>query len=82
MAEMLMRARYNITGTFPAFYTETNFADIVPASQLSQFVHKLQELGMTRGCASTNDAVRRFCPNDPVNRGFVAMVVAQAVLAP
>jgi hypothetical protein len=80
-AEMLMRARYGITGTFPAFYSNNVFADVPPGT-LMQCANRMFELGMTKGCAATSDPTRLFCPNNPLTRAWAAMWISWAVLAP
>lgn len=66
MAAFLVRAALR-TDIFP--YLATPYFEDVPASHPAfRYVQKMKELGITKGCSAT-----RFCPDDAVTRGQMAV---------
>ncbi len=70
-------AVFLITAIFGAnsfTYTPTPYFNDVPATDpFFKFIQKLKDLGITSGCGSNN-----YCPNDPVNRAEMAVLVIAA----
>jgi hypothetical protein len=55
-------------------YTATPYFNDVPATNLFfKFIQKMKDLGITAGCGSNN-----YCPDDPVTRGEMAVLVIAA----
>lgn len=50
------------------------FGDVTPTSFGAGFIERLAERGITSGCGGGN-----FCPNDPVTRGQMAVLVIRAM---
>jgi hypothetical protein len=46
--------------------------------QLMRYIEVMARRGYTKGCGGTNDAVAQFCPNDPVNRAQIAVLIIRA----
>ena len=61
--------------TDPPAIDSSRFADVDPGAWWSQHAERLAELGIVEGCET--DPVR-FCPDDPIDRGRVAAVLARA----
>lgn len=58
----------------------SSFADVNPTSPLARYIEVMYRRGYTKGCQATIDVVQRYCPNDPVTRGQVAVFVIRAKL--
>ena len=50
----------------------------VTNQQLVRYIEVMYRRGYTKGCNATGDPVRRFCPNDLVNRAQVAVFLVRA----
>jgi Tol biopolymer transport system component len=78
MAVFLLKARHG-AGYQPPAATGTVFAD-VPASHLfAPWIEQLSREGITGGCA-TNPA--RYCPENPITRGQIAVFLVRALDLP
>lgn len=54
--------------------TAASFIDVPPSNPVFRFVEALKSAGIAGGCAPN-----RFCPNDPVTRGQMAVFLAVAL---
>jgi hypothetical protein len=69
-----------MTDNFP--YPQTPyFADVPPSHPFFRYIQKITQLGITEGCSGTSDVIARFCPDDLVTRGTMAVYVIRAKLA-
>lgn len=71
MAAFLLRALAGDTFAFPA---GQRFTDVPPSHPFFRFIQMMSVLGITSGCG--ND---RYCPDDPVTRGQMAVFVLRAL---
>jgi hypothetical protein len=56
----------------------TSFQD-VPLSNVNQkYIEVMYRRGYTKGCGATTDAVRRYCPDDYLTRGQMAVFLIRA----
>lgn len=64
----------SIEGKDPFAYTTTPYFSDVPVTHpFFKFIQKLRDLGVTSGCSAN-----RFCPDDPVTRGQMAVFIIAA----
>jgi len=56
-----------------AYSTTPYFSDVPPGNAFFRFIQKLRDLGITGGCGGDD-----YCPNDPVTRGEMAVLVMAA----
>jgi len=59
-------------GYTPATPASSPFSDVPLSNTLLPYIKKLYDLGITLGCAT---APLRYCPNDPVTRGTMAVFI-------
>ena len=50
----------------------------VTDAQLMRYIEVMARRGYTKGCGGTNDVPAQFCPNDPVNRAQIAVLIIRA----
>ena len=74
MATFLIRARYGASTTF-SYPSTPYFTDVPPSDNFFKWVQKLKQIGITAGCTATT-----YCPNDPVTRGEMAILVLRGSL--
>jgi hypothetical protein len=58
--------------------TFTSFQDVPTSDANFKYIETMYRRGYTKGCAATIDAVRRFCPNDNLTRGQMAVFIIRA----
>jgi hypothetical protein len=78
MAVFLLRAKHG-PGYVPPAPTQQTFDDVPLSHPLAGFIYQLAAEGITGGCA-TNPA--RFCPNDTVTRGQMAVFLVRTFNLP
>lgn len=74
MAAFVMRARCG-TSYAPNIPGSPTFADVPLSHQFVGYIEKMYALGITSGCAS---GPLRYCPNDSITRGQMAVYVERA----
>lgn len=74
-AAFLIRAVFG-SDTFPAASQTPYFTDVPANHPYFRYIQKLKELGITTGCTPTT-----YCPDDPINRGQLAVFLIRARLA-
>jgi hypothetical protein len=70
MAAFLIRA---LVGENFTYSTVRSFDDVPTTFPLFKYIQKLKELGVTRGCSTT-----QYCPDSPVTRGEMAAFLGRA----
>ena len=50
----------------------------VTNAQLMRYIEVMARRGYTKGCSAMDDPVHRFCPNDPLNRAQMAVLIIRA----
>jgi hypothetical protein len=65
----------------------SSFADIgsatspfltIPTSQIVRYIEVMYRRGYTKGCSSTDDPLRKYCPTDPVTRAQMSVFLIRA----
>ena len=72
MAALIIKALGEFNPPTPA---TQRFADVPPSNIFYNFIDRFAALGITQGCATSPP---RFCPNDPVTRGQMAVFLTRA----
>ena len=67
-------------GSFSDYPSVTNpfLASAVTTNQLIRYIEVMYRRGYTKGCASTDDPLRRYCPNDLVTRAQMSVFLIRA----
>jgi len=77
-------------GGIPGGITSSSFADVVgvvtnpflagtvTTNQLIRYIEVMYRRGYTKGCQSTDDPLRKFCPNDLLTRGQMSVFLIRA----
>lgn len=73
MAVFLLRAMGH-AGHLPGY--RGIFADVPASNPFARFIEHLYDHGVTSGCATSP---RRYCPNDAVTRGQMAVFLLRAI---
>lgn len=71
MAKFLLKTRCGAAYT-PATPASSPFSDVPVGDQFLPWIKKLYDLGITIGCSN---APLKYCPNDPVTRGTMAIFI-------
>jgi hypothetical protein len=71
MAVFIVRA---LAGDNFAFPQSQRFTDVAPSHPYFKYIQVMAQLAITSGCATN-----RFCPDDPVTRGQMAVFIARAL---
>jgi len=71
MAKFLLKARCGAAYT-PATPASSPFSDVPVGDLFLPWIKKLYDLGITKGCST---APLKYCPNDPVTRGTMAVFI-------
>jgi S-layer family protein len=79
MAVFLVRARHG-SSFVPPPATGTTFADVPASYWAASYIEQLYADGITGGCAATPE--RRYCPDDNVSRGEMAVFLARTYNLP
>jgi hypothetical protein len=69
MAVLIVRSRLG-TSTPTNYPATPYFTDVPPSHPFFPWVQKMKQLGITAGCGPTT-----YCPDDPVNRGQMAVFI-------
>ncbi len=78
MDELQLNAFLAATGGNPqADQRFSSFADAIGDTNI-RYIEAMYRRGYTKGCGSTNDAKRLYCPNDPITRGQMAVFLIRA----
>jgi probable HAF family extracellular repeat protein len=72
MAVFIIRAKFTDTFDSPS---NPFFTDVPATHPFFRYVQKMREQGITSGCSPT-----QYCPDNPVNRGQMAVFIARAFL--
>ena len=56
----------------------TSFQDVPTTNANFKYIEVMYRRGYTKGCVATIDAVRRFCPDDNLTRGQMAVFLIRA----
>jgi len=67
-------------GSFADYPSVTNpfLASAVTTNQLIRYIEVMYRRGYTKGCSSTDDPLRRYCPNDLVTRAQMSVFLIRA----
>jgi hypothetical protein len=64
--------------TFPLAPLAPGAPAISDQNRIIRYIEVMSRRGYTKGCITTNDARRRFCPNDLVTRGQMGVFIIRA----
>lgn len=76
MDEAQVTAYLNATGGPPS-NTASSFEDTINDPN-NRYIEVMYRRGYTKGCSTTVDAKRRYCPTDPITRGQMAVFLIRA----